>query len=115
MLHRTPILMDLSPLILIGALLVVLAPACTMPGCGAFVGLAVMAEEGCTECAENGCEDYMMVDDTPDGVVAVSSPVIAVITLPEAPAPADTCVPMPVLVESPVTPEYDPLGVRIRI
>ena len=116
MLHRRPILMSLAPMILIGALLVVVAPACTMPGCGALTGLITMAEQGCPDCADDhGCEEFMMVDDTPDGVAAVTAPVIAVVSLPETPAPADTCVSVPVLVESPVTPEYDPLGVRIRV
>ncbi len=116
MFHRSAILMTYAPLILIGAMLFVVAPACTMPGCGAFNGLVTMAEHGCQGCeADHGCEDFMMVDDRPDGVPAPTAPVIAVTTLSETPAPVATQVSTPVLVESPQTPEYDPLGVRIRV
>ncbi len=116
MFHRNAILMNFAPLFLIGAMLFVVAPACTMPGCGAFNGLVTMAEHGCQGCAaDHGCEDFMMVNDRPDGVPAPTAPVIATISLSETPVPHDTCVSVPVLVESPVTPEYDPLGVRIRI
>jgi hypothetical protein len=107
LLHRNIAIMSLVPLVLIGALVLVLAPACTMPGCGAFMGLAGMAE--------HGCQDYMMVDDTPDGVAASQAPVIAVIAHSETPTPTDVVASTPVVVECPQTPEYDPLGVRIQV
>lgn len=116
MLHRNAILMSYAPLLLIGAMLFVVAPMCTMPGCNVSSGLIAMAESGCPGCAvDDGCQDYMMVNDRPDGVPAPTAPVIAILSLSETPAPTAECVSAPVLVESPVTPEYDPLGVRIRI
>ncbi|MBE0417680.1 MAG: hypothetical protein IBX63_07935 [Coriobacteriia bacterium] len=107
MLHRSDRVLLWMPMALAFALLFALAPACTMPGCGSMMGLAGMID--------HSCQDYMMVDDNPDGLPAPQAPAVAVIAVASIPSEATAPVLVETLVEGPSTPEYDPLGVRIRI
>lgn len=107
MLHRSQTALLVVPAVLAGALLLALAPACTMPGCGPLMGLAGMMH--------HGCQDYMMVDDTPDGLVAPQAPAVAVVAVAALPVEVSTPTLGDPLIEMPLSPEFDPLGVRIRI
>jgi len=64
---------------------------------------------------DHGCQDYMMVDDNPDGLTAPQAPAVAVIAVAAVPFEATAPVLVEALEEGPMSPEYDPLGVRIRI
>jgi hypothetical protein len=108
-LHRSDRVLVWMPMALAFALLLALAPACTMPGCSSMMGLAGMIEHG------HGCQDYMMVDDTPDGLTAPQAPAAAVIAVAAIPFEATAPVLVEALEEGTSSPEYDPLGVRIRI
>jgi len=107
MLHRSDRVLVWMPMALAFALLFALAPACTMPACGSVMGLAGMMD--------HGCQDYMMVDDNPDGLTAPQAPAVAVIAVAAVPFEATAPVLVEALEEGPTSPEYDPLGVRIRI
>lgn len=110
MLYRSQIALLVVPTVLAAALMFALAPACTMPSCGSVMGLAGMLDHH-----GEGCQDYMMVDDNPDGLPTPQAPVVAVLAV--AIPPVDSFAPFvaPSLVETPQNPEFDPLGVRIRI
>jgi len=109
-LYRSQTALLVIPTVLAAALVFALAPACTMPSCGSVMGLAGMVDHH-----GEGCQDYMMVDDNPDGLPTPQPPAVALLAVPIPPAevfaPAVELSP----VETPQNPEYDPLGVRIRI
>lgn len=109
MFRRTHIAPQLLPVILPVALLLALAPMCTMPACAPMMGLAGMVEHG------HGCQDYMMVDDEPDGLPTAQPPALAMVAVTLLPAGFEAPVAPEVPVCAALTPEYDPLGVRIRI
>ncbi|HET6498284.1 MAG TPA: hypothetical protein VFH17_04470 [Coriobacteriia bacterium] len=105
--YRNKTVLIIGPAILAVALVFALAPACTMPSCNSIMGLAGMID--------HACQDYMMVDDTPDGLPTPQAPAVATIAVSLPPVPADvSCLPR-VTMEAHSNPEYDPLGVRIRI
>lgn len=109
MLHRSQTALLVMPAVLIAALVFALAPACTMPACSSMMGLAGIIDHG------HGCQDYMMVDDNPDGITTPQAPVVAVVAVALPPAPTVAPVALGPVAEVPLNPEYDPLGVRIRI
>ncbi|MDF1542850.1 MAG: hypothetical protein RQ731_05440 [Anaerosomatales bacterium] len=109
MLHRSDRVLVWMPMALAIALMFALAPACTMPACSSMMGLAGMIEHG------QGCQDYMMVDDTPDGLTAPQAPAVAVTAVAAVPLEGTAPALVEVHAEWPSSPEYDPLGVRIRV
>lgn len=109
MFYRSQIALLIMPTVLAAALIFALAPACTMPSCGSVMGLAGMIDHG------QGCQDYMMVDDTPDGLHAPQAPAFVVVAVAAIPSEATAPALVEAFDEGPSTPEYDPLGVRIRI
>lgn len=73
------------------------------------MGLAGMIEHG------HGCQDYMMVDDNPDGLPTPQAPAVALLAVAIPPAEVLAPVVLHSPVDVPLSPEFDPLGVRIRI
>ncbi len=110
MLYRSQTALLIVPTVLAAALMFALAPACTMPSCGSVMGLAGMVDHH-----GEGCQDYMMVDDNPDGLPTPQAPAVALLAV--AIPPAEVFAPAFVLcpADAPQNPEFDPLGVRIRI
>ncbi len=109
MLHRSAATFVWVPMALTVALMFALAPACTMPGCASLMGLAGIIDHG------HGCQDYMMVDESPDGLPAPQAPAVAVIPLSDTPEQDANSALAEITLDSFYTAVLDPLGARIRI
>ncbi|MDA3935459.1 MAG: hypothetical protein PF636_01150 [Actinomycetota bacterium] len=89
--------------------LVAIAPACAMPEC-------MGVDQGMGMAMDMDCAPYMMVDDSPDGVVYADVPApVAVVTLAPAPLPIVELPVVLALPESGPSPPLPPLGVRLSV
>ncbi|GEM_PF-5978019 len=86
---------------------VAIAPSCAMPEC---LGLVTDMD---MECA-----DYMMVEDSPDGVVSADAPTPVVVAVAALASPEPPVVEQPIvteLVDTGPSPPLSPLGERLSV
>lgn len=97
------------PVTLALALMIALAPACTMASCSPLMGLADTSDHHGSDC-----QDYMKVHD-PDGVPNPQPPAAALVAVMVPPITTASALHVCAAVDAVYNPGFDPLGVRIRI